>query len=419
MKYLKLYNENHNILIQPSYNILLKYSYWIPTSYNYILFNSLVPKFLNKFIGRDRYEFWNKYFYSLNPYKSLGYKTDLDYLKLHSLSKQQVIENSITQVFNYLEIEDFTLLSKYIYELVYKEKIIVIRETKTAVYREVINIFDYIKQIQKILKDYPLQPSEHKGTAHSTKPKALINTQINKLRDRLNHPYFPLKDEKEIIHTKYLLKLLNYCLDEKYKNLPEYLNFANMSFGLDSKIIDLEPEKIKDIQSFLNFYNGIKTERIALVQSVAIYINITLNKSELTPSKKADLILNIVEIFFKNEILNYNKKKNSKNKVKKRMFTFNAKDIKKDFRIKTIFHSTSIYAYNYKESNDFIMELFQNGINAVYGIQNIFEPDNQIEKDISNFTSLRSIAKFKQESGFSKEDLKIIIFLLERNTRLM
>lgn len=404
-------NEHRNIISFPKICSESTYSNWIPTSYNDIIFNSLVPKFLDKFIGKDRYEFWNKYFNSLNPNNALGYKSDVDYLKLHNLSKQQVVQNSIKQVFNDLEVEDFELLSKYISNLIPREKIVVIRETKIAIYREIISVFDYIKQIQKLLKEYPLQKSEHNGTAHSTKPKALINTQINKLEDRLNHPYFSLKDEEEIRHTKYLLKLLNYCLDNKYKNLPEYLNFINMSFGLDSKILDLESKKLEDIQIFLSFYNGIKTERISLVQSVAIYINITLNKSDLELKEKAELILSIVEMFFKDEILDYNKEN------KKRTFTFNAQDVGKNFRVKTIFHNTLIYAYSYKGSNDFIMELFQNGINSVYGIKNIFEPDNPIEEDISDFTSLRSIAEFKKESGFTKEDLKIIQFFLERDTK--
>jgi len=407
---------HYNIVPQVKYNVKLKYNNFIPTPYTNIIFTSLVPKFLNKFVGKNRHEFWSKYFNSLNPNKSLGYKSDIDYLKLHNLSKKQVVENSIKQIYGNIESEDFKLLSKYICSLISNEKIAVVRETKTAVYREVINIFDYIKQIKKLLIEYPLQKSEHHGTAHSTKSKALIKTQINKLEDRLNHPYFPIKDEEEIKYTKYLLKLLNYSLDDKYKNLPEYFNFLNMSFGLDSKIIDLEPQKLEYLKSFLNFYNGIKTERIALVQSVAIYINITLNKLNLDSKEKAELILNIVEMFFVDEIINYNRKKNSKKKSKKRMFTFNAKDIEKGSRIKTVFYNTLIYSYNYKGANDFVMELFQNGLNALYGIQNIFEPEKPIEEDISNFTSLLSIAKFKKESGFTKKDLKIIQFFLERDT---
>ena len=402
--------SHSNIITQPRYILSIIYKNWMPITYNDTIFNSLVPKFLNKFIGKNRHEFWRKYFNSLNPNKSLGYKSDIDYLKLHNLSKQKIVENSIKQIYSNLESEDFELLSKYICRLISKEKIAVVRETKIAVYREVINIFDYIKQIYELLIEYPLQKSEHQGTAHSTKPKALIRTQINKLEDRLTHPYFPLKDEEEIKYTKYLLKLLNYSLDAKYKNLPEYFNFINMSFGLDSEIIDLEPKKLEYLKSFLNFYNGIKTERIALVQSVAIYINIILSKSKLDSKEKAEIILNIVEMFFKDEILDYNKQN------KKKTFTFNAKDVEKESRIKTVFYNTLIYAYDYKGSNNFIMELFQNGINAVYGVQNLFEPDKPLEEEISYKDSLRSIAKFKTESGFTKEDLKIIQFFLERDT---
>lgn len=377
-----------------------------------LLFNGLVPKFLNKFIGKSKKDFWQKYFDSMNPNKSLGYVCEHSYLEINSLTKQQIILNSIKNVYNDLDIEDYEVLTDYFEQLISTERIKVIKDNNLTIYREIIDVLSYIKQIEKLLKEYPLQSSEHKGTAYTCNQKKLINTQINKLTDRLHHPYFPIKNLEEIENTNYILKLLNYCLDEKYKNFPESLNFVNMSFGLDAELINIEDKKLETIISFLDFFNGIKTAKIELVQSVALFINITFQQSKLDNKKKAEIILNLIKMFFLNEINEYDKKNN------KKTFTFNSKSIESNIRIKTIFQNTPIYAYNYSNSNDFMQELVLAGMSSIFGINNIYEPDKPLEENISNFTSLRSIAEFKRETGFTKQELKIIESFIANNNQL-
>lgn len=377
-----------------------------------ILIHNIVPKFLKKFIGRSKRDFWKKCFDSINPEKSLGYASEDNYLESNNLSKQQIVLNSIKYVYNDLNSEDYKLLTDYFEQLIFLEKVKILTTNNLPIYKEIVDICSYIKQIHKLLKEHPLQSSEHKGTAYTYNQKKLIKTQINQLTERLNHPYFPILNPEEIEYTDYILKILKYSLDEKYKNLPEYFNYINISFGLDAEILNINQKEIGYIKSFLNFYNGIKTTKIELIQSVSIFINITLNTSKLEDKEKADAILNIIYMFFLAEINEYNKTN------KKRTFTFNAKDIQKNTRIKTVYHDVPIYAYNYFKSNNFMEELLMTGASSIFGINNMFEPDKPSEDNISNFASLRSLAEFKKVSGFSKQELKLLDNYLSKNNNI-
>ena len=235
--------------------------------------------------------------------------------------------------------------------------------------------------------------------------KSLIKTQINQLEDRLNHPYFPIINHDEIEDTKTILKLLNICLDKEHKNLPEYLNLIDTTYGLESKVLNLNEDDIRIIRIFLNFYNGIKTDRIELVKSVAIHINNNFQKLHLEASKRAESILNIVKIFFLDEINNYDRNN------KKRTFAYNAKSTQKNSRVKTILHETFIYAYDSSRGSSILDEMFTIGFNSILGIQNIFEPDKPTEDDISDIQVIRSLINVKNEFGLSTHELRVMLHL--------
>ena len=365
-----------------------------------IFYTNIIPKFLNNFVGISKRDFWQGYFDSINPEKSLDYFSEKSYLESKNITTEQIITNAIKYIYNNLHSDDYKILNTYFEKLISNEKIKVLREKKLSIYKEIIDVLSYVKQVKQLIKNYPLQSSEHMGTAHTSNYKSLVRTQINKLEDRLNHPYFPLKNKEEIEYTNYTLKILNYSLDEKCKNLPEYFNYINTSVGLDAEVLGSDKKELDYIKSFLNFYNGIKTTKIELVQSVAILINMTFKTSIIEDKEKAEAISNIIEMFFLDEITEYNKTK--------RTFTYNARDIQKNSRIKTVFHDVVIYAYNYSNSNNFMEELLMTGVSSILGINNMFEPDKPSEDTISNFTSLRSIVEFKKASGFTKVELKIL-----------
>lgn len=396
----------HNCIIPYRYEIKENYVAWLPYSYTIIFRDVIVPKFLDKSISNDKKERWQNYIDSLIPKKSLGYVSQEAYIEVNQLTKNIIVLNSLKHVFNdTLNSDSYEMLTACFLELISTEKVRVLRDSGIAIYKEIIDIGFYIRQIQTVLQKYPRRTSEHKGTAHTTKFKTLIQTQINKLEDRLNHPYFPIINHNEIKDTKMILKLLNMCLDKERKNMPEYLNFINVAYGLESKILNLKENDLKIIRNFLNFYNGIKTERIELVQSVAILLNDVFIKLDIEANQKAELILSITKVFFTDEIQKYNKDN------KKRTFAYNAKSIEKESRVKTILHETLVYAYDNSRGSDIIQEMLTIGFNAILGIKNIFEPDKPTEDEISNIQMARSLMHVKNEFGLSTFELRVMLHL--------
>lgn len=293
----------HNCIITYKYEIKENYVAWLPYSYIVTFQDEIIPKFLNQAIADNKKERWQNYIDSLIPKESLGYISQEAYIEINELTKNIIVLNSLKHVFNdTLNSDSYDILTECFLELISTEKVRVLRDSGIAIYKEIVDICSYIKQIQAVFEKYPLRTSEHKGTAHTSKFKSLITTQINKLNDRLIHPYFPIIHPDEIEDTKMILKLLDMCLNKEHKNFPEYLNFINTTYGLESKILNLNENTLKIIRIFLNFYNGIKTERIELVQSIAIHINNIFQTLDLENSTKAELILDIVKVFFIDEI---------------------------------------------------------------------------------------------------------------------
>lgn len=396
----------YNCIIPYKYEIKENYVAWFPSSYIKIFQYEIVPKFLNYFISDDKKERWQKHIDSLIPKTSLGYASEEAYIEANQLTKNIIVLNSLKYIFNdELDFEKYEILTDCFLDLISTQKVRIMRDSGIAVYKEIIDICFYIKQIQTVFEKYPLRTSEHKGTAHTTKFKSLIRTQINKLEDRLSHPYFPVMNQDEIKDTKMILKLLNICLDKERKNIPEYLNFINTAYGLESKILDLKDNELRIIKIFLTFYNGVKTERIELIQSVAILLNDIFIKLDVEANQKAELILSITKVFFTDEIQKYNKDN------KKRTFAYNAKSIEKKSRIKTVLHDTFIYAYDSSRGSDIVSEMLTIGLNSILGIKNIFEPDKPTADEISNIQMIRSLIHVKNEFGLSTFELKVMLHL--------
>jgi len=389
---------------------LKQYNDWFPKIYLSTLNDKIIPKFLNICIDETKRDNWQNYFDVINPKNSLGYMSEELYLKDNGLSEQQVVLNSIEHVFNNLEFEDIVLLQGYFLELISNEKIKVLKENNLSIYTEIIDICNYILNIQKLLNMYPINKSEYKGTANTTNFKKLIGTQIYHLDDRLNHTYFPLSDITEIQDTELLLKLLNMCLDKDKKQFAEWLNFINIRFGLESKILNIGEKNLKIIRKFLNFYNGIKTQKIELIQSVAIYINMVFKNLKVEDKQKANIILNILKLFFLDEICEYDKSN------KKRTFSFNANSLSRETRVKTIYYDTQIYAYKNKNDIDILSELLTTGLHCLFNVKNIFEPELTSKNDTLDFNHMNSI--FKEELKLSEDEIKVMNFIFKTQLEL-
>jgi len=396
----------YNYIIPYKYDIKENYVAWIPFTYFTIFRDEIVPKFLDKFIAPNKQKQWKNHFDSLLPKRSLGYASEKAYLEANQLTRHIVVLNSLKYIFEKtIDADEFDILAESFLGLISTEKVRVLRKNNQAIYKEILDVCSYIKKIETVLEIFPLKKNEYRGTAHTTKFKSLIKTQINKLKDRLDHPYFPITSKSEIDNTKMTLKFLDMCLDKELKHTPEYFSFINATYGLNSKALGLNKKELKLLKVFLNFYNGIKTERIELIQSVAILVNESFKNLEIDKSKKAEFISDIIEIFFKDEIKKYNKSNS------KRTFSYNAKSVTKKSRVKTVLHDTFIFAYDSSNGADIITEILTVGFNSMFGIKNIFEPDKPTEDEISNIQMIRSLLHMKNEFDISTSELRIMLHL--------
>jgi len=382
---LKQLNYTSNILIN-----------FIPKQYIECLLNNLIPKIQAHFIGLTNQEKWANFFHNLHPHNNLGYVTQEVYLLDNNLTSKDVIKNSIKYVFESLEKELFNDLVESFSKLLESEKVYVLKESNQPISFEILNVLTYLKNIQSILKYFPRSSTDYKGSAYSSKYKSLAKSQINHLDNRLNHTYFPLKNDYEIKKTKELITLLKKSLDKETDSFPEQLNFINVSYGLDSKVLDLSEFELEVYNTFLNFYNGSKTKKSTLLRSVGLFIDKAFNTIDITKKDKAQIIYEILEIFFNDEIKQINKEN------KKRNFSFNATAIGKDLYIKTTFEKTPIY-YHTSEEN-FLTQLLE------HGFKDLFYSSLHLDKKEDNNDDIQINKDFVEILQLTELELKTFTF---------
>ncbi len=168
---------------------------------------SIIKKLLSKIGGESQKQRWSAYFNQLLPQKTLGYASVEEYLADNNLTSDEIIKNSINFSKPNIPDDDKSDLAVFLRPFAPISKIIIyeIDAESTPVYVDILNVLEYIKNIQEILNKFPINDNDHSGTAHRASGyKQLLKTQINKLIERLNDPYFPIEDEAaiEIIETQ-------------------------------------------------------------------------------------------------------------------------------------------------------------------------------------------------------------------------
>jgi hypothetical protein len=361
--------------------------------------NEVIPNFLSSIADSQKIEHWENFFNTHLPKSSLGYESEKAYLSERNLSIEKVIENSINQVLLDLPSDEISDLIDFLTPLSQGCQVRELLENQTAVYLEIINLLTYIKQIQGLLELYKVSNSDKRGTAHRrSSVKDITNTQINKLKDRLEGSFFNLQSLEEIERTEIMLKLLKLSLNEEYKGVFEFFNLAKLLVGLDASILGTTNNEIMALNQVTNFYNGIRSEPHELLRSVMIYMRELFTKSSSSPEEKAENILDITRIFFSVEL---SKAEKGKNKL-----PFTAKHIQKEHIVKTILHEIPIYTYLDPKRRNYLDELFAEFFKGMMGLQNIFEPNNPSEETISWFTKGRNIIKSRKEFGLSYKGFK-------------
>lgn len=414
MKIVKRYD-----LIPPiKYPVINKYSFFIAPNQIKILQNSIIPKFTSSFQGKQKLQ-WESGINKLLPKKALGFSNDQEYLDKNNLTKNDIVKNSIKYILNDLELDDLEYLTTQFLICSNNCKIKIIQnEQKTIpVYIEIIDSLAYIKNIQKLIDNYPKHEGDHLGTKNSSSsPSTLLKVQLKMLKNRINGNFFNLSNDAEIQKTQKQISFIELALQDKYKNLPSWFNFLEIYIGFDNKLLDLNDIEKKSFTQLNSFFNGIKTSKEELLKSVGIFLRVqskVKNEDKKDHKLLADNITNILRFYFKETIDEIHKKRKKVNTKSKREFKYTPASVKKEFLIKTYINETTIYANKNSNTNDHLFELFMESLNGIMGIENIFDQTKPKEDEISNFTALKNTLVFLKEFNFTKQEIKTIFYILQ------
>jgi len=372
--------------------------------YTTILKESTVPKVLDLITNQTNKKRLENWFDYLLPKHHLNYASQEAYLNEHHLTPKDVIKNSILHIFSEIDNQDMEFLISEFEPLISNIKVIVLLDENKAIYLEIIVLLEYFQKMKELSKRYKMPYSDAKGTGHrSSSLKKLVKYQINRLEERLSG-FFQLhnQDEREI--TEFVIKILKVSQKKDYGNMIEYLSFIEIYIGLDTKFFSPSANEIRAIEDVLSFHNGIRSTRAQLVKSAMIVFNTTFHKSSIDNKTKADKVLQITRYFFDDEFREFDKPKT------KASITFNHTHIQKEAVVKTILHKIPIYAYLNKNSNDFLSEFFDNAVNSMLGVDNIFEEDKPTIDEVSPLYLYRNFYQFKKELGLTKDDIRALAY---------
>jgi len=389
-----------------SINEPVKIKVWFTEKEIHVLFDRVLPKLLNFISSEEKRDYWQKFINGGNPYKKINDPIKKSLLLSSEISGERVIENSILLVFDRLKkyelqglVQAFSLLCK-------DEKTVFTANTNVPIYPVVIECMSYIKSIQSLLTKYPKHTSEHHGTAHrGSSFKKIVETQISSLEARLEHSYFPINSEDEIKKTEIQLRFLKMTLNPEHSNLPEYFNYAKIQYGIDSEIFDLSDQEQMIFEQLLNFCNGVKSSPQELLKSVMIVLNMKFKKSLIDPVEKVAAIREIVRYIFHDELLKIQQKRNHE--------IFYQDDVFKPYKIKTILHDIPVYVIDHSKGKNFLQEFMTIGLNAIFGIRNLFDPDAPTLEEADEMYIARNFFSFVRRFEFSREERRVFYRLID------
>lgn len=349
----------------------------------------------------------------LLPKNNLGYASQDEYLKTTGLTKEKIIKNTIAYVFPDLADIDLKSLCEQFMIFTKKSQILIyhLEDQNLVIYKEIYDSLIYIKNIKNIIaKNNKVRSSSHLGIRHNTHWKALLKSEINALKYRLVHPYFPLTNKDEIEKTKLQIYFLEKAINKEYKILIDLFHFANIHFGLDYPLLHLSKEEQETISQLLTLLNGFRTSNEELIKSVMIYLR--MQSKITTPGdyeKLSSSILHIAIHFFTKIYI----EKAKKRKKRVNHFNYTKDDIDKRIRVKTFINDMPIYTFTQNNYFDFLNEFLNLFFKSFQGEKNIFEPNLTHENKASNFTILRNIVQIKQDYNLTKREIKSLLTLFE------
>lgn len=341
------------------------------------------------------------------------FKSYREFLFHYNTSKKKIIENSILIGYPNIDEDYIIRLRKLFRILVRNKKIKIDLDSNLPVFNEVIQIISYGRKINDLLKQYPLNKSTHNGTKQtSTSVKDMINTQLSALNDRLDNPYFKIRNEFEIQKIEYQIKVLKKCLEKDYNDLPEIFNSASKIFGLNFKSEEMNDIEKEAFEELLTLFNGRQTSELELLYSFVIFTcNVSKIYNELYFKKQADSIFNITYTLFRNNV-------DSVNLGKSRLsFTYNPNKINKPSIYKTMIDNVPIYIYKTeKERINPIEKLYEIAITSMVGAKNDYEVDLPSINELSKFQQLKNLTKSLKKINLVPREFFLILSYMNQNS---
>lgn len=369
------------------------------------LFTIIIENILNEIKDDDKKKLLVNFIKQQIPEKTIHFKSPKDLFKKYNTSKKKIIENSILIGYPDIDKDFIPKLKQEFRILVRNKKIKIDLELDIPLFNEIINIMAYSKKINDLLKQYPLQKSTHNGTkSTSTSLKDMIKTQISSLEDRLNNPYFKIKDDFEIKKIEHQLKILKKCQEDNFKDLPEIINIANYIYGLDFKHDELSEVEKASFQELTQLFNGTKTTELEILYSFTIFICETIGiYNKKFTKKQSDAIYNIAYTIFREDI----EKLNLENK--RDVFSYNEDKINKKYLQKTVISNTPIFIFKKKSiqinAPDKIAEI---GLKSFFGIKHDYNEDLPSEDEISEKQQIKNLIKNLKDIDLIPRDIFFI-----------
>ena len=169
--------------------------------------------------------------------------------------------------------------------------------------------------------------------------------------------------------------------------------------------------EIRAYTQLCSFFNGIRTSKEEILNSVMIYTKIQskIKNEDIQYRKKmSESIINILRFFFQKTIKEIEKIK------RKKTITYNQQNILKDFYIKTYIDELPIYSYINKNTNDFFSELIDIAIDSIFGLKTIFD-ENEEKKPISEIQIAKNIINFRKDFNYTKKEFKLLLSFIEKS----
>ncbi|NPA29178.1 MAG: hypothetical protein GXO33_03240, partial [Epsilonproteobacteria bacterium] len=303
--------------------------------------NSILPKLSQCIPDPSHKEKFNNTMSFLLPKETLGYPDSQTFLNEKRLLPFDIALMSITYCMPDLDKKRKRQLASYFVPFASNLSLRVDKVTNQTIYKEVVLILEYVKKILVLLDEFPKYWNNYQGTKfRSSSEKNLIKAQLASLKDRLEHPCFPVTCQEEIEKTKLLINFIEMLSKPENRHIPEWIAFVNNfssieilhNFGLTKIELDV-------LKQSSNFFNGIRTQKHEVIKSVGIYIQIQISRKPLTSKDKrayAEAIQDILEYFFK---------KRYPDELNRKGMCFTAKSFNKTPMIKTHLDETPLFRY--------------------------------------------------------------------------